>query len=87
MDKAMFGLCSILFCAIVMAAADENPIAKDQRKLDALFSVRSNLGQSEKKLFFGFVEFDWILMRRVECPDLAHHRKQLLSRESLKASK
>ena len=54
--KAISGLCSIPFLAIAAAAADENPIAKDQRKLEALLSIRS--GEPEKKLFFGSVEFD-----------------------------
>ena len=54
--KAISGLCSIPFLAIAAAAADKNPIAKDQRKLEALLSIRS--GEPEKKLFFGSVEFD-----------------------------
>jgi hypothetical protein len=87
MHKAIFGLFSILFFAIVMTAADENTLAKDQRKLEALFSVSPI--PANRKRNFSSVSWSSIgtLMRRVEYPDLAGYPTQLLRSRSLKASK
>src|SRR5262245_39328765 len=59
MRKAILGLCSVLVFATAAAVADEDPAGKDQRLSEAMPSIRSDAGKSEKKLFFGYVEFDW----------------------------